>query len=97
MIRAFVALAGLALATACAHQPIDTPEPVIKTVEVKIATPVPCGALAKLGAEPAYADSDAAIAAAEDIWEVSKLYAKGRLQRIKRLAEYGAAKAACTF
>ena len=73
------------------------PEPTIRTVEVKVATPVPCKALEALGPEPAYADTDEAIAAAQDIGTLAKLYAKGRLQRVQRLKEYVVAKASCLF
>lgn len=97
MKKLIAACMALALGACAGHQRIETPEPVIKTVEVKVATPVPCPALAKLGAEPSYPDSDAAIGAAPDIFEASRLLSAGRLMRIKRLAEYGAAKVACVF
>lgn len=86
-------LAALALA-ACATDGTK-PEPQIVTKEVMVPTPVPCPALEDLGTEPAYPDTDAAIKAAPNLYERAKLYAVGRLLRIKRLAEYGAAKMAC--
>lgn len=91
---AYALLCNLA---SCAAGPQIRPEPEIRTVTVKVATPVPCPALAQLGAEPSYPDTDAALQAAPDIRTLAKLYAKGRLMRMQRLAEYGAAKVACTF
>lgn len=89
---------GLLMLSGCGGRAmLPPPEPVIKTVEVKVPTPVPCAALAKLGPEPSYADTDAALAATPDIFEASRILLKGRLQRLQRLAEYGAAKTACTF
>jgi len=96
MRNLYVLLCVVALA-ACASTPQARPEPEVRTVEVKVATPVPCKALANLGPEPVYADTDAAIAAASDIGSLAKLYAKGRLQRVQRLAEYSVAKASCLF
>lgn len=93
----FIMCLAAMLAGCAGHQRIEAPEPVIKTVEVKVPTPVPCPALAKLGPEPAYPDTDAAIAAAPDIFVAAKLMAAGRLMRIKRGAEYAAAKTACVF
>lgn len=69
----------------------------VRPVEVKVRVPVPCAALTALGAEPAYPDTDAAIAGEETIAGLARLYAKGRLMRVQRLAEYVIAKAACTF
>lgn len=92
---AFAAM--LALAACGQKEPIQPPAPIVQTVEVKVPTPVPCAALTKLGDPPVYADTDAAIAAATDIWEVGKIYAKGRLQRIKRGVALEAARLACNF
>lgn len=93
----YLTLLSLATLAACASGPQVRPEPEVRTVEVKVATPVPCKALADLGPEPAYVDTDAAIAAATDIGPLAKLYSKGRLQRIQRLSEYAVAKAGCLF
>ena len=89
-------LMALAL-SACAHAPTPPLEPQIRTVEVKVPTPVPCPALERLGPEPAYPDTDAAIAAAGTIGDLAALYAAGRKLRVQRLAEYFAAKASCIF
>ena len=84
----------LALAVAgCAQTP--PPEPQIITKEVDVPVPQPCKALVDIGSEPVYPDTDAAIAAAPDIFSIAKLYAAGRLLRVQRLAKYVAAKASC--
>lgn len=97
-MRRFAIIALLALA-GCAGQADLTPpaEPVVQIKEVRVAVPVACGALAKLGPEPDYADTDTALLAAPDIFEQARILAKGRLQRIKRASEYLAARVACTF
>jgi len=87
----------LALVSCAGRAGLAPPEPVVQTKEVKIAVPVPCDALAKLGPEPNYVDTDAALRAAPDIFEQARLLSKGRLQRIKRASEYIAARVACTF
>lgn len=94
-MKRIILLAALALA-GCAGS-VPPPEPIVKTVEVKVAVPTPCPALAKLGEEPSYADTDAALTASPDIFESTRLLLKGRLQRAKRLLEYSAARVACTF
>lgn len=98
-----LALLCCAALVGCTTTP-HRPEPEIRTVEVKVATPVPCPALEQLGPEPAYADTDAALAAAAQEPDVgvrtavlAKLYVKGRLQRVQRLKEYAVAKASCIF
>lgn len=89
-------LALLATLSACAHNKgsSDVSRPV-ETVEVKVAVPVPCAALGKLGAEPAYVDGDPALRTALNIFEQVKLLMAARQQRIQRLNEYVAARAAC--
>lgn len=87
----------VALLAGCAHHQAPPPEPVVRTVEVKVAVPVPCPALVALGEEPSYPDTDAAIAAAGTIGELAALYAKGRVMRAQRLLEYSVAKASCIF
>lgn len=98
-----VLILALAL-SGCASVPAHVAEPAIQTVTVNKEVPVPCKALEQLGAEPAYVDTDAAIATASAIPDVglrvsamAKLYAKGRLQRVQRLQEYVVAKASCLF
>jgi hypothetical protein len=49
----------------------------------------------KLGPEPAYPDTDAALQATPDIFEGVKLLLEGRLERIQRDREKSAALAAC--
>lgn len=94
-LAAVAALAAL-VATGCATTDLD-PEPQIEVQTVLVPDPQPCPALAELGEEPIYADTDAAIRAAPNPAARAKLYVEGRAQRIKRLAEYYAAKVSCEF
>lgn len=93
----FLAVVGTCLAAGCATTPHDRPEPVVRTVEVTVTKPVPCPALAKLGPEPSYPDTNEAILSAPNAAARAKLYVTGRLMRAQRLAEYAAAKTACLF
>lgn len=81
----------------CATTPSEPPQPLIRTVEVAVAVPTPCPALASMGDEPSYPDTDEAIRSAPSIGALAQLYAQGRLMRVQRLAEYAAAKAGCMF
>lgn len=89
-------VAVLATLPACAtlNRSSDVP-PAVETVEVKVAVPVPCKALGKLGPEPAYVDTDGALHTAVNIFEQVKLLLAGRDQRRQRLNEYTQARAAC--
>jgi hypothetical protein len=53
--------------------------------------------LSALGPEPAYPDTDEAIANAPSFGVLAKLYRSGRLLRTQRLAEFAAAATACKF
>lgn len=94
---AFLLLGATALAACATGTPPEPLEPAVRTVEVKVAQPVPCPALAALGEEPAYPDTDEAILAAPGPAARAALYAEGRKMRVKRLAEYVAAKLGCIF
>lgn len=97
-MRHILALAAaLGLAGCASHANLPSLEPSVRPVEVKVQVPVPCPALTALGAEPAYPDTDGAIAREETIGGLARLYAKGRIMRMQRLAEYAVAKAACVF
>jgi len=87
LCAAVLALAGCATAA--------PPEPVIKTVEVRVPVPVPCKGLAELGAEPTYPDSGAALQAAVDLFERVKLLLAARGLRAARLEQYQAAARGC--
>lgn len=91
-MKRFVALL---LLTSCSSVPTPPPEPVVVTKEVKVAVPVPCAALEKIGAEPDYPDTDKALAAAPNLFERVKLLLQGRLMRVERLAQYNVAKVTC--
>ena len=67
--------------------------PRVQTKTVDIPVPVHCHPI--LGPEPAYADSDAALHAAPDIYQWVRAMAEGRLQRIQRDIEKSAALQAC--
>lgn len=95
-MRALAILGCLALA-ACKTTGGPIVEPEVRVVQAQVEVPVPCRALEALGPEPSYPDTDAAIASAETIGPLAALYAAGRKLREQRLAEYMAARAACTF
>lgn len=102
IVLVFVALAVSTSGCSVPH-PATAPEPVVTMQTVDVPTPVPCAALAKLGDEPAYPDTDEALLAvpgatkSEKLFNATKLLTKGRLMRIKRLSQYMAAKVACVF
>lgn len=89
-----VVLLLLILLTGCATTRTP-PEPVVRTVEVKVPVPTPCKALTELGTEPKYPDSDAALTGATDLFERVKLLLQGRLLRQARLGQYQAARNSC--
>ena len=94
-MRWMVAIAALALA-GCAH----TPEPEIRTVEVKVPVDDPaCAreAVARLGEAPAYPDTPEAIRAAPNLFERVKLLLAGRELRIAREAALKGALEACSL
>ena len=94
-LRAVVTLlAAGALAAGCKTTPS---EPSVRVEKVYVAQPVPCPALAQLGPEPAYPDTDEAIAAAPSVGVLAQMYRAGRLLRTQRLAEFTAAVTACNF
>lgn len=84
-----IVLAGALLAACGATKP-PTPEPIIRTVEIRVPVPVQCQG--EIGPEPVYVDSDEALAAAPNIFEAMKLRIVGRLQRIDRERELMAAR-----
>lgn len=86
MRRLAIAIALLGLA-GCA----TVPQVVTKTVEVPVTTKC----TPDIGPEPQYADSDAALRAAANIFERVKLMLAGREQRIAREAEKTVALRAC--
>ncbi len=84
----FLTAAGLG---ACASAPpVDGP---VKVQTVDIPVPAPCAP--NLGREPAYPDTDQALAAAPDLFIQVKLLLAGRTLRIARDAQKTAALAAC--
>lgn len=87
-----VALAG------CSTTRVERPEPIIKTVEVRVPVDDPAcvrEAKAKLGPAPAYPDTDAALKAAPNLYERVKLVMAGRELRRAREAALAAALEGC--
>jgi hypothetical protein len=70
-----------------------TTEPRIEVRTVQVPVPVPCAA--DPGPGPVYADSDAALREAPDLFARVQLLVAGRLQRIAREGELKAANAGC--
>jgi hypothetical protein len=84
MIRTIlIAAAALSLA-ACAST--QAPEPIVRTVEVKIPVAVSC-VPKDLRDPPGYVDGDAALKAAAGPEDRYQLLGAGRIQRKQRLAE----------
>jgi len=74
--------------TAC--HPTPPPEPIIKTVEVRIPVPTPCPAMVN---RPAFADED--LPSATDIFDAARKAKIGLLQRGEYEHELEGALAAC--
>jgi len=91
MIRLLACALLALLLIGCATPP--TPPVRVVTQEVKVAVPVPCAP--RLGPEPDYPDTEAALLAAPNIFERVKLLVAGRLLRIQRDAEKTAALNEC--
>lgn len=83
-------LAALALA-GCASAPL---QPVIQTKAVEVPVAIRC-VPDPAPVAPAFVDTDAAIAAAPDMFARAKLYVIGRLQRIAYEGELTAALKGC--
>jgi len=97
MKRIAILAACLALA-GCGTTRIERPEPIIRTVEVKVPVDDPaCAreAVARLGEAPAYPDTPEAIRAAPNLFERVKLLLAGRELRIAREAAITDALEAC--
>lgn len=82
-------LTALALAACATH-----PEPVIKTVTVKVAVIQPCVAK-DLNLSPTYPDSDDAIRATSGPDDLLTLLAAGRLLRLQTMKEWSAQLKSC--
>jgi len=78
---------AVAMASACAACATKAPpEPIVRTVEVKVPVPVEC-VPAGLTVPPVYVDTDAALKAAAGPEDRFQLLAAGRIQRNQRLAQ----------
>lgn len=94
---AIMALAIFSLPVA-ACKTMERPEPIIRTVEIKVPVDDPaCAreAVARLGAAPAYPDTGEAIRSAADLFERVKLLLAARELRIAREAALADALKAC--
>lgn len=99
MKRIAIIAACLALA-ACGTTRIERPEPIIRTVEVKVPVDDPaCAreAVERLGAAPVYPDTGEAIRSAADLFERVKLLLAARELRIAREAALADALKACAM
>lgn len=94
-MKRFAILSMILALSACAATPAERPEPIIRTVEVKVPVVQPCPALEALGPSPEYPDSDAALTAAPNLYERVKLLIAGRLLRMTREANMSAIVQAC--
>lgn len=102
-MNGFRMLAAVALAvclafalSACAGG--ARPEPIIRTVEVRVPVDDPAcarAAVERLGEAPAYPDTSAALTAAADLFERVKLLLAGRELRSAREVALGDAIKAC--
>lgn len=98
MIRHLTILAAALALAACTTARVERPEPIIKTVEVQVPVDDPrCvrEAKAKLGAAPAYPDTEAALKTAPNLYERVKLVMAGRELRRAREAALAAALDGC--
>lgn len=77
---------------ACSGTPKPAPEPVIVTQRVEVPVSVPCVVHMPI---PEYVDTDAALAAAPDIFALVKLLLAGREQRAQIDREQAAAASGC--
>nr|WP_314122871.1 hypothetical protein [uncultured Brevundimonas sp.] len=91
MNRALI-LSALLLAS-CGTTAKTAPEPIVRTVEVKVPVAIACDP--DIGPDPAYVDTAEAIAAAPDIFARTVLLLAGRIQRIARDEVKTAALAEC--
>lgn len=90
-----ILFAAFALAGCGAHIQQPPPEPIVRTVEVRVPVPVRCQALEELGPEPAYPDTPEAIHQADNLFTRVSLLLQGRALRIARQAQYAAAVRSC--
>lgn len=97
-VLTMVVVCALFALAACKTVPQQPPEPIIKTVTVNMPVDDPaCArkALAELGAAVSYPDTSAALRAAADLFERTKLLLAGRELRQAREAALTGALAEC--
>lgn len=82
------------LLAGCATKPTERPEPIIRTVEIRVPVAAHC-VPATLSPAPAYPDTDAALKSAAGPDERYWLVVAGRLIRIARLGELETVVAGC--
>lgn len=93
MNRALILFALLLASCNTVGKPKPVAEPIVVVQEVRVPVAVPCDP--DIGPDPAYLDSDAALAAAGDLFDRVKLLLAGRGQRIGRDAVKTAALDEC--
>lgn len=95
-MRMILALSLVLTLAACAgSMDRPPPEPTIVTKEVLVEVSKPCATVEALGPEPAYPDTDEALATAPNLFEKVKLLVTGRILRITRLRAFNSAVRAC--
>lgn len=86
--RGLLCVVFLASLSACA-----TPAPIVKTVEVRVPTPVSC--VPKLGPRPDFAAMETRIDQADNLIDLAKIYRSGWVLKDAWIAEVEAALSGC--
>lgn len=91
-VKVLLAVALTSACAACTHT--APPEPVVRTVEIKVPVPVTC-VPASLAEPTTYVDTDEALKSAAGPEDRFQLLAAGRIQRNARLSRVEPVIAAC--
>lgn len=94
-MKGLILLPVLAFASACATKPLERPEPIVVTKEVKVPVSTPCVPETYDPKRPDYVDSDGALKKAADAAERYQLLWGGRAQRQAREKENEAVISGC--
>lgn len=91
-MRVLMMLAALAVLAGCAAAP---PKTIAISKPVQVLAPIVAKCDVKVQPEPAYPDTDAAVASADNLTELAKMYRGGRALRAARIAYLTALLAQC--